>query len=540
MKRHGIQAMPLRPFLTLVALLRIRRPAGCGDLERQIMLPVAIVNDAIRISERSAVSFHRTPRVPDDGGTYPLPPGRGTFPLFCVEDYRDRPLPEMRTRGGGFIPADQREALWSGFHSARWKWPIHRLSRLLALAVILPMLAAGCRTEQASEGGAPSSGSAGTAPQAAAAMPPLPGGWSRQDQGVFRSHPTWAFVPPGAMPGGQRALLIVLHGCNQTFNQLKQFGNLEQAATKRSILLAIPDVGTKYYGSDAQRCWDYDMAQDKRQHMNGLVAIAEALAAENSGNKINRNHVYIVGLSSGGAMAMTVACKRPDLFAGVGSVAGPSVGSMQGLAINGPIKLPQFGSSLPLSGWNDNLNNMITTCRALADKTGTSGHFDTQIANIAVGDMEKDGPNAQYSFQSPVDQADCDHAGQIALVSQKWNPDNVEALRRIYGADELGGEEPVQGGRATKQAASKNGKERIALVTIKEVGHAWPAGRGDARCIPDNAPDRQSAGPWIAQRGLDYPEFITSWLMTNNVRGGDPFTSVAESGGKTVSRRSGR
>lgn len=415
-----------------------------------------------------------------------------------------------------------------------------RLSCLLALGVLLPVLAAGCRTEHAAEAGAPSSGATGAAPRAAAGMPPLPAGWSRQDHGVFRNHPTWAFVPPGAMPGGQRALLIVLHGCNQTAHQLKQFGNLEQAATKRSIVLALPDVGTKYYGSDTQRCWDYDMAQDKRQHTNTLAALAEALADENSGNKIDRNHVYIVGLSSGGAMAMTVACKRPDLFAGVGSVAGPSVGSMQGLAFNGPIKRPQFDNPLRLPGWIDNLNNMITTCRSLADKTGTAVHFDTQIANIAVGDMDRDGINAKYPFQSPIDQADCNHAGQIALVSANWHPDNVEALRRIYGAGELGGAEPVQDGRATKQAASKSGKERIAFVTVRDVGHAWPAGRGDARCIPDNAPDRQSVGLWIAQKGLDYPEFITSWLMTNNVRGGNPFTAVARQGGQAGTRSSGR
>lgn len=85
------------------------------------MLPVAIVSDAIRIGARFAVSFHRTLRVPDDGRTYPLPPGLGTFPVFRVDDYRDRLPPAMRRRGGAFIPVYQREALWLGFHAAPWK-----------------------------------------------------------------------------------------------------------------------------------------------------------------------------------------------------------------------------------------------------------------------------------------------------------------------------------------------------------------------------------------------------------------------------------
>jgi hypothetical protein len=85
------------------------------------MLPVDISEDKIRIGERFAVSLHRTLRVPDDGNTYPLPPGLGTFPLFRVDDYRDRLPPEISERGGVFVPMYQREALWLGFHGAPWK-----------------------------------------------------------------------------------------------------------------------------------------------------------------------------------------------------------------------------------------------------------------------------------------------------------------------------------------------------------------------------------------------------------------------------------
>lgn len=85
------------------------------------MLPVDIREDTIRIGERFALSLHRTLRVPDDGNTYPLPPGLGTFPLFRVDDYRDRLPPDICRQGGAFVPMYQREALWLGFHAARWK-----------------------------------------------------------------------------------------------------------------------------------------------------------------------------------------------------------------------------------------------------------------------------------------------------------------------------------------------------------------------------------------------------------------------------------
>lgn len=84
------------------------------------MNEVKIERQVIRVGERFAVSFQRTLRIPDDGQTYPLPPGLGIFPIFAVAEYAER-LPAEWARGDAFIPLYQREALWLGFHGARWK-----------------------------------------------------------------------------------------------------------------------------------------------------------------------------------------------------------------------------------------------------------------------------------------------------------------------------------------------------------------------------------------------------------------------------------
>lgn len=85
------------------------------------MLDVYIDSHAIRIGPRFAVVFQRTLRLPDDGRTYPLPPGLGAFPIFKVADYAERVPPKWREHGGVFIPMYQREALWLGFRAAAWK-----------------------------------------------------------------------------------------------------------------------------------------------------------------------------------------------------------------------------------------------------------------------------------------------------------------------------------------------------------------------------------------------------------------------------------
>lgn len=74
----------------------------------------------VRIGKSFCVDFQRTLRIPDDGNTYPLPPGLGMFPVLRVDDYAERVPPFWRKTGGVFIPMYQREALWLDFTGTDW------------------------------------------------------------------------------------------------------------------------------------------------------------------------------------------------------------------------------------------------------------------------------------------------------------------------------------------------------------------------------------------------------------------------------------
>jgi hypothetical protein len=79
-------------------------------------LAVRIYGDRLEIGGLE-ITFQRTLRIPDDGSTYPLPPGLDQFPIRKVEDYSNRVPEAWRQKGGVFIPMYQREALWMSFHS---------------------------------------------------------------------------------------------------------------------------------------------------------------------------------------------------------------------------------------------------------------------------------------------------------------------------------------------------------------------------------------------------------------------------------------
>ena len=85
------------------------------------MLHVKVEGDAIWIGPRFSVAFQRTLRIPDDGKTYPLPPGLGRFQICRVSDFATHVPAAWRERGGFFIPMYQREALWLAFDGASWK-----------------------------------------------------------------------------------------------------------------------------------------------------------------------------------------------------------------------------------------------------------------------------------------------------------------------------------------------------------------------------------------------------------------------------------
>src|SRR5689334_15322383 len=85
------------------------------------MLPVIVEPQALRVGDRFTVRFERTLRVPDDGRTYPLPPGLGHLPVHRVADYADRVPPAWRDTGGVFIALYQAEALWLSLVGATWK-----------------------------------------------------------------------------------------------------------------------------------------------------------------------------------------------------------------------------------------------------------------------------------------------------------------------------------------------------------------------------------------------------------------------------------
>ncbi len=166
----------------------------------------------------------------------------------------------------------------------------------------------------------------------------------------------------------KRALMINLHGCAQTNGDLKNGGNWKNTADKYGMVVAIPGAPG---GGVIAGCWDYYGTSQSRsnKYNDNLIGLANTLKNRGSLN-IDSKQVYISGLSSGSSQSMVIGCLAPDIFAGLGLNAGPTIGT----------------SSSQIGSVQTNLNSAKNLCNNWAGSR--KSHFATQITSVVYGSSD--------------------------------------------------------------------------------------------------------------------------------------------------------
>lgn len=296
-----------------------------------------------------------------------------------------------------------------------------------------------------------------------AAPASVAGSWQNsQSLGGFSS--VNVYTPDSNSPIGaanKKSLLIVLHGCVQPISSY-QGANLEAAAEAFGMVIAVPDAAHK----EGYSCWAYwsdstsgSPARNKRDYEN-LIELAQDMTAD-AGRHLDSDQVYIAGLSSGAAFANTTACLAPDVFAGMGISAGPSIGTTSNGAL-GPCESA----------------NVQARCNNYAGSN--ADHFATQIASIA--------------------QADDD-----ATVSTCYNTQNSDGMAGVYGVSKFNGTNTIsEGSKSATETLWQDG--RVSMLWFHGgVGHAWSGGTG-------------ASGSYVSAAGINYAMYLGQYFTTHNKR----------------------
>lgn len=303
-----------------------------------------------------------------------------------------------------------------------------------------------------------------------------PGAWSAiqvwasdtTHGGALTGYYYWSATPP--LLNNQRALVLVLHGCGQTaggdvINGSADAGyNWKAVADTHGAVILAPNATGNLYGA---HCWDW--ADTNRSHNYGHTAVLLDLLnrfLSNPQYAIDPKQVYVTGLSSGGSKAMVMGCTAPEVFAGLGLSAAPPPG-----VTTGQISLVPSGYSA---------STAASACRAMAGSAASA--FATQVTGVIWG-------TGDY------------------VVAQAYGPLDAAAMRQVYGgAWTPAAAVSVPGNGSDVRYLDSNGKVRTSQVTVKGLGHAWPAGEGG-----------QNANFVDATR-VNYPALIMDFWFDHNLR----------------------
>lgn len=259
------------------------------------------------------------------------------------------------------------------------------------------------------------------------------------------------------------SLMINLHGCAQKAQHLKESGNWEAAAEKYNTIVAIPSVpdGGVYAG-----CWDYYGLNHKRDNRNSgfILSLVDKLK---SSYPIASKSVFLSGLSSGGGQTLVLSCLAPDIFAGIGINAAPSLGT----------------SALDVGNVATSVDSMIKDCKSLANNNDK--YLKSLVVSVIYGDNDY-------------------------IVDRDYNTLNAQVFAKMIETDSKESikmsELPGSNTEGTGSLFLKKGKPLVSLIENKGIGHSWPAGQGGDK------------GDFIGRDSVNYPMYLLDFLITNNQR----------------------
>jgi len=108
-------------------------------------------------------------------------------------------------------------------------------------------------------------------------------------------------------------LLVLLHGCKQTPEDIAGASRIAGIADLENILVLVPRQNPR---ANVWGCWNWFDPATARGWGETAIAAAQVRAVRRA-YRIDKRRVFIAGLSSGGALAAALAIPRPDLVAGV-------------------------------------------------------------------------------------------------------------------------------------------------------------------------------------------------------------------------------
>ena len=153
------------------------------------------------------------------------------------------------------------------------------------------------------------------------------GVWERLTYtGAHGSAPYRLYIPPGLGAGASAPLLVMLHGCTQTPEDLARGTRMNEEADRHGFAVAYPEQTNR---RNPRGCWNWFLAhhQARTSGEPALLAAITQDATARLGSSVNPERIFLAGMSAGAAMAVVMGATHPDLFAAIAVHSGLAYGA---------------------------------------------------------------------------------------------------------------------------------------------------------------------------------------------------------------------
>jgi poly(hydroxyalkanoate) depolymerase family esterase len=120
---------------------------------------------------------------------------------------------------------------------------------------------------------------------------------------------------PSSYTGQAMPLIVMLHGCTQDPDDFARGTQMNQLAEELHCLVVYPAQSQQ---ANHSRCWNWFSAVDQTRGQGEPSIIAGITEVIIHNYAVERDQVYVAGLSAGGAMATIMGTLYPELYAAVG------------------------------------------------------------------------------------------------------------------------------------------------------------------------------------------------------------------------------
>jgi poly(hydroxyalkanoate) depolymerase family esterase len=114
-------------------------------------------------------------------------------------------------------------------------------------------------------------------------------------------------------------LVLMLHGCMQKPEDLAAASGMNELADEKTFLVVYPQ---QVAAANPLSCWNWFDPNHQARNAGEPALLAAVIQDIRAAYSIDAKRIYVVGISAGGAMAVVMAASYPELFAGVGVIAG--------------------------------------------------------------------------------------------------------------------------------------------------------------------------------------------------------------------------